>query len=80
MPKVSEEYFENKKEDYRCGIPVFLEKTLSSIVMQDITDKTGFSNGDHEFGVLSKKDRYNPDEMFSCLANSLISMIGGTNK
>ena len=25
-----------------------------------------------------KRDRFSPDEMFSCLANSLISMIGGT--
>ena len=46
MPKVSEEYFENKKKEIiDAAYQVCLEKPITSIVLQDITDKAGFSHG-----------------------------------
>ena len=46
MPKVSEEYFENKKKEIiDAAYQVCLEKPITSVVLQDITDKAGFSHG-----------------------------------
>jgi len=46
MPKVSEEYFENKKKEIiDAAYQVCLEKPITSIVLQDITDKAGFAHG-----------------------------------
>ena len=46
MPKVTEEYIQNKKQkiiDSAYGL--CLQKTLSTVTMQDIIDATGFSQG-----------------------------------
>lgn len=46
MPKVSEEYFEKKRREIiDAAYQVCLEKPLPEIVLQDITDKAGFSHG-----------------------------------
>lgn len=46
MPKVSKEYIENKKKIIiDSAYSLCLEKTMSTITMQDIIDKTGFSQG-----------------------------------
>ena len=46
MPKVSDEYFENKKKEIiDAAYQVCLEKPITSIVLQDITDKAGFAHG-----------------------------------
>ena len=46
MPKVSKEYIENKKKIIiDSAYSLCLEKTMSPITMQDIIDKTGFSQG-----------------------------------
>ena len=46
MPKVSEEYFENKKKEIiDAAYQVCLEKPITSVALQDITDKAGFSHG-----------------------------------
>ena len=46
MPKVTEEYIANKKkETIDAAYQVCLDKPITDIVLQDITDKTGFSHG-----------------------------------
>ena len=46
MPKVTEEYIaKKKKEIIDAAYQVCLEKPITDIVLQDITDKTGFSHG-----------------------------------
>jgi AcrR family transcriptional regulator len=46
MPRVSEEYFENKrKEILDAAYRVCVRKPLTSVVMKDIIDETGFSHG-----------------------------------
>ena len=46
MPKVTEEYITNKKKEIvDAAYQVCLEKPITDIVLQDITDKTGFSHG-----------------------------------
>ena len=46
MPKVTEEYIANKKKEIiDAAYQVCLEKPITDIVLQDITDKTGFSHG-----------------------------------
>ena len=46
MPKVTEEYIANKKKEIiDIAYQVCQEKPVTSIVLQDITDKAGFSHG-----------------------------------
>ena len=46
MPRVSEEYFENKrKEILDAAYRVCVRKPITSVVMKDIIDETGFSHG-----------------------------------
>ena len=46
MPKVTEEYIENKKKEIiDIAYEVCKEKPVTSVVLQDITDKAGFSHG-----------------------------------
>lgn len=46
MPKVTEEYIINKKKRITdAAYELCLQKTVSTVTMQDIIDKTGFSQG-----------------------------------
>ena len=46
MPKVSDEYFENKKNEIvDAAFRVCSKKPITSVVMKDIIDETGFSHG-----------------------------------
>ena len=46
MPKVTEEYIVNKKKRITdAAYELCLEKTVSTVTMQDIIDRTGFSQG-----------------------------------
>lgn len=46
MPKVSEEYIQNKKATIiRAAYDLCIQKTISTVTMQDIIDATGFSQG-----------------------------------
>ncbi len=46
MPKVTDEYIANKKKEIiDAAYQVCQEKAIESIVLQDITDKAGFSHG-----------------------------------
>ena len=46
MPKVTEEYIQNKKRQITdTAYQLCLQKTLSTVTMQDIIDATGFSQG-----------------------------------
>ena len=46
MPKVTEEYIQNKKNIIvRTAYDLCLQKTVSTVTMQDIIDATGFSQG-----------------------------------
>lgn len=46
MPKVTEEYIHNKKNKIvEAAYTLCLEKTVSTVTMQDIIDKTGLSQG-----------------------------------
>lgn len=46
MPKVSEEYMQNKKKKIiRTAYDLCLQKTVSTVTMQDIIDATGLSQG-----------------------------------
>ena len=46
MPKVTEEYIHNKKQTIiRAAYNLCLQKTLSTVTMQDIINTTGFSQG-----------------------------------
>ena len=46
MPKVSEEYMQNKKKKIiRTAYDLCLKKTVSTVTMQDIIDATGLSQG-----------------------------------
>lgn len=46
MPKVTKEYIENKKKQIiDAAYFLCLEKTVSTVTMQDIINKTGFSQG-----------------------------------
>ena len=46
MPRVSEEYFENKrKEILDAAYRVCVRKPITSVVMKNIIDETGFSHG-----------------------------------
>ncbi|MDE6386201.1 MAG: TetR/AcrR family transcriptional regulator [Lachnospiraceae bacterium] len=46
MPKVTEEYIVNKKKMITdAAYELCLQKTVSTVTMQDIIDKTGFSQG-----------------------------------
>jgi len=46
MPKVTEEYIQNKKQKIiDSAYRLCLQKTLSTVTMQDIIDATGFSQG-----------------------------------
>ena len=46
MPKVSKEYFEKKRNEILdAAFRVCLKKPVTSIVMKDIIDETGFSHG-----------------------------------
>ena len=43
MPKVSDEYFENKKNEIvDAAFRVCSKKPITSVVMKDIIDETGF--------------------------------------
>ncbi|MBQ8596332.1 MAG: TetR/AcrR family transcriptional regulator [Lachnospiraceae bacterium] len=46
MPRVSEEYIKNKKNMIvRCAYDLCLQKTVSTVTMQDIINATGLSQG-----------------------------------
>lgn len=46
MPKVTEEYLKNKKKQITdAAYSLCIEKTVSTVTMQDIINKTGFSQG-----------------------------------
>ena len=46
MPKVSEEYFEKKRNEILdAAFRVCLKKPITSIVMKDVIEETGFSHG-----------------------------------
>ena len=46
MPRVTDEYFENKrKEIIDSAYRVCLRKPITSIEMKDVIDETGFSHG-----------------------------------
>ena len=46
MPRVSEEYFENKRREILdAAYRVCVRKPVNSVVMKDIIDETGFSHG-----------------------------------
>lgn len=46
MPKVSEEYFQKKRQTIiDAAYTLCLRKTVSTVTMQDIIDETGFSQG-----------------------------------
>lgn len=46
MPKVTEEYIKNKKKMIvRAAYDLCIQKTVSTVTMQDIIDATGFSQG-----------------------------------
>ncbi|MCM1038848.1 MAG: TetR/AcrR family transcriptional regulator [Roseburia sp.] len=46
MPKVSEEYIQNKKNKIiEAAYALCLQKTVSTVTMQDIINETGFSQG-----------------------------------
>ena len=46
MPKVSEEYYKNKrKEIVDAAYRVCTRKPISSVEMKDIIEETGFSHG-----------------------------------
>lgn len=46
MPKVTEEYIINKKKMITdAAYELCLQKTVSTVTMQDIIDKTGLSQG-----------------------------------
>ena len=46
MPKVTEEYIHNKKQKIiEAAYQLCLQKTVSTVTMQDIIDATGFSQG-----------------------------------
>lgn len=48
MPKVTEEYIENKKKKIiNAAYSLCLRKTVSTVTMQDIINETGLSQGEY---------------------------------
>ena len=46
MPRVSEEYYENKKKEIiDAALRVCARKPVTSVVMNDVIAETGFSHG-----------------------------------
>ena len=62
MPKVTEEYIENKKKRIiEAAYALCLRKTVSTVTMQDIINETGLSQG----GIY--RFYHDIDEIFSAM-------------
>lgn len=91
MPKVTEEYIHNKKQKIiDAAYNLCLQKTLSTVTMQDIIDATGFSQGgiyrfykdiDEIFQDMLRDNRQKVnimaqvDEIFAAKANTSIKNV-----
>ena len=66
MPKVTEEYIENKKKRIvEAAYTLCLKKTVSTVTMQDIINETGLSQG----GIY--RFYHDIDEIFSDMIQDL---------